>query len=151
MDSPDQEPGRADDEGPQHTVTVPAFALNRTEVSFADYDRFAETTGRRKPADRWGHGNQPVINASWNDAQACAVWLSEQTGRKYRLPSEAEWEYAARAGTTTPFWTGNCIRTDQANYDGTFDYNNFCDSVLRMPDLPVWRSDRWRHAPERGR
>ena len=124
MGSPTTEPDRSNDEGPQHTVTVPAFALSRTEVSFADYDRFAEATGRRKPADRWGRGNQPVINVSWNDAQAYADWLSEQTGRKYRLPSEAEWEYAARAGTTTPFWTGTCIKTDQANYDGTNDYNS---------------------------
>jgi formylglycine-generating enzyme required for sulfatase activity len=65
-----------------------------------EYDKFAEATGRKKPDDRgWGRGMQPVINVTWEDAVAYAEWLSEQTGEHYRLPCEAEWEYAARAST----------------------------------------------------
>jgi formylglycine-generating enzyme required for sulfatase activity len=67
--------------------------------------------------------DDPVACVSWNDARAYAHWLSLRTGEPYRLPSEAEWEYATRAGTATPFWTGDCIHTDQANYDGNYDYN----------------------------
>lgn len=89
-------------------------------MTFSEYDYFAPKTGRTKPDDKgWGRGNRPVVNVSWNDAAAYAKWLSEQLGGRYRLPSEAEWEYAARAGSTTPFSSGECIDTDQANYDGT--------------------------------
>jgi formylglycine-generating enzyme required for sulfatase activity len=124
MGSPPDEPGRDEDEGPQHQVSIRPFAMGRTEVTFDDYDRFVEATGREKPDDfGWGRGQRPVINVSWNDAVAYAGWLSDQTDQRYRLPTEAEWEYAARAGTVTPFWTGDCIHTDQANYDGNYDYN----------------------------
>ncbi len=125
MGSPTDEPGRDGDEGPQHRVRIPRpFALGITEVTFADYDRFARATGRKKPDDEgWGRGKRPVINVSWDDARAYAEWLSRETGATYRLSTEAEWEYAARAGTRTPFWTGDCIHTDQANYSGNYDYN----------------------------
>ncbi|WP_256091553.1 formylglycine-generating enzyme family protein [Candidatus Thiosymbion oneisti] len=140
MGSPKGEPERVSDESPPHQVTVRAFAIGRTEVRFVDYDRFAEATGREKPDDEgWGRGDQPVINVSWRDAQAYAAWLSEQTGHSYRLPSEAEWEYAARAGTSTPFWTGDCIHTDQANYNGGYDYKG-CGAktdVYRRRTVPV--------------
>nr|VFJ44498.1 MAG: Formylglycine-generating enzyme, required for sulfatase activity, contains SUMF1/FGE domain [Candidatus Kentron sp. DK] len=123
MGSPENKKGRDPNEGPQHRVSVAKFALGATEVTFAEYGRFARATGRRLPNDEgWGRGNRPVINVSWHDATAYAEWLGEQTGEQYRLPTEAEWEYAARAGTTTPFSTGECIHTDQANYVGTFDY-----------------------------
>ncbi|GGO82107.1 hypothetical protein GCM10011348_22710 [Marinobacterium nitratireducens] len=83
-------------------------ALARQEVTFEQYDRFAGATGRPLPDDGgWGRGQQPVINVSWNDARAYARWLAEQSGQPYRLPSEAEWEYAARAGTTGPYWWGD--------------------------------------------
>jgi formylglycine-generating enzyme required for sulfatase activity len=104
MGSPPDEAGRDEDESPQHQVAVPAFAMSRHEVTFEDYDRFATATGRELPSDAgWGRGARPVINVSWDDAVAYADWLSEQTGEAYRLPTEAEWEYAARAGTTTAF------------------------------------------------
>ena len=74
---------------------------------------------RYRPGDRgWGRGKQPVINLWWEDARAYVAWLSERTGRTYRLLSEAEREYVTRAGTTTPFWWGATISTGQANYDG---------------------------------
>ncbi len=139
MGSPDSEPEHGSDEQ-QHSVTIKPFAIGKYEVSFAEYDRFAKETGRTPPDDNgWGRGDRPVINVSWDDATAYAAWLAEQTGRPYRLPTEAEWEYAARAGTDSPFWTGACIHTDQANYDGTLDYNG-CGAktgVYREQTLPV--------------
>nr|VFJ48670.1 MAG: Formylglycine-generating enzyme, required for sulfatase activity, contains SUMF1/FGE domain [Candidatus Kentron sp. DK] len=108
MGSKEDEEGRDDDEGPQRRVSVARFALGATEVTFEEYDRFAKATGRRLPdAGGRGRGNRPVSNVSWNDATAYAEWLSGQTGKKYRLPTEAEWEYAARAGTTTRYHWGD--------------------------------------------
>jgi formylglycine-generating enzyme required for sulfatase activity len=127
MGSPLDEAGRDEDEGPVHAVLVPAFALSKTEVKFEEYDRFAHATGRPFPHDQgWGRDKRPVINVSWNDALAYTAWLSRVTGLRYRLPSEAEWEYAARAGSTTAYWWGNTVqRADEvmANCDG-------CDSQL---------------------
>jgi len=121
MGSPEGEEGRLDEEGPQHRVTLARpFAIGRLAVTFDDYDAFCAATKRERPDDDegWGRGRQPVINVSWNDAVAYCQWLSAQTGQGYRLPSEAEWEYACRAGTATPFHFGETISTDQANYDG---------------------------------
>ena len=125
MGSPETEPERGSDESPQREVTISAFAMSQTEITFEQYDAFADATKRKKPDDSgWGRGQRPVINVSWNDAKVYTAWLSEQTGQNYRLPSEAEWEYAARAGTQTPFSTGDCIHTNLANYDGK-DSNSF--------------------------
>jgi len=124
MGSPAGEPEREDDEGPQHQVQVPTFELGKYEVTFDQWDACVAGGGcTQRPEDEgWGRGTRPVINISWNDVQGYVKWLSTQTGNHYRLPSEAEWEYAARAGTTTPFSTGNCMTTTQANYNGNYDY-----------------------------
>ena len=105
------------DEKPVHEVTVARpFALSVHEVTFEDYDRFAYPN---KVADRgWGRGLRPVINVSWDDAQEYVEWLSSQTGATYRLPSEAEWEYAARAGTATKYHWGNDVGANRANCGG---------------------------------
>ena len=105
-----------DDEVPVHEVEIPAFALGVYEVTFEEYDGFAAATGRERPADEgWGRGGRPLINVSWEDATAYAAWLSEETGDEYRLPSESEWEYAARAGTTTRYTWGDDIGRNRAN------------------------------------
>jgi formylglycine-generating enzyme required for sulfatase activity len=107
MGSPLAESGHTD-EKPQHKVRITNnFAVSRTEVTFDQWD--ACTAAGRCPEasdDGYGRGNYPVINVSWNDAKAYVNWLSELTGAQYRLLSEAEYEYAARAGTTTPWFWG---------------------------------------------
>lgn len=94
MGSPAGDPEAYEDEFPAHEVVIEqAFAIGRSEVTFAEYDRFALATGRRPPSDQgWGGGQRPVINVSWEDAVAYATWLSKRTGKPYRLPTEAEWE-----------------------------------------------------------
>ena len=123
MGSPAREEGRYDDEGPQHLVTLRSFAMGVKEVTFDEWDacvRGGGCDGYLPDDEGWGRGSRPVINVSWEDAQAYVGWLSESTGAAYRLPSESEWEYAARGGTTTPFHTGATISTDQANYNGNY-------------------------------
>jgi len=96
-----------EDDGPVHGVRVPDFLIGATEVTFEEYDRFARATGRRLPNDfGWGRGKRPVVDVSWEDARAYTRWLSRRTGKRYRLPSESEWEYAAAAGKSTFFWWG---------------------------------------------
>ena len=113
--------GGSSNEQPVHQVSINSFAMGRYEVIFAEYDKFADATGTAKPNDEgWGRGNRPVINVSWNDATAYTQWLSEQTGHTYRLPTEAEWEYAARAGTETKYWWGNDIGSNNANCYSTY-------------------------------
>ena len=136
MGSPEDEDDRMSNEGPRHRVTFDrGFALGQTEVTVGEFRRFVEETGYRTDAERagtsriydlnsgrmdrrrdisWRHdfaGNRagddlPVLHVSWNDAQAYVDWLAEHTGRGYRLPSEAEFEYALRAGSQTPYWWG---------------------------------------------
>ena len=107
------------DERPVHEVEMASFALGVYEVTFDQYERFARATRRDRPNDRrWGRGARPVINVRWEDATAYAAWLSEETGAEYRLPSESEWEYAARAGSTTRYAWGNDIGRNRANCDG---------------------------------
>ena len=127
MGSPASEEGRYDDEGPLHVVRLRSFAMGVREVTFDEWGacvRGGGCGGYRPDDEGWGRGSHPVINVSWEDAQAYVWWLSERTGAAYRLPSESEWEYAARGGTTTPFHTGATISTDQANYNGDEVYGS---------------------------
>ena len=111
-----------DDERPVHEVTIARpFAVGVYEVTFAEWDACVSDRGcggHRPGDDGWGRGKRPVMNVSWNDAQAYVRWLSEKTGEAYRLLSEAEWEYVARAGTTTKYWWGNDIGRSRANCRG---------------------------------
>ena len=124
MGSPPDEPERRNEEGPQHRVRFDKpFALGKFAVSFKEFDLFCDHTGYERPEDEgWGRGGRPVIKVSWEDARKYCAWLSEQSGAEYRLPSEAEWEYACRAGTATPFWWGREVTPDQANYNGDHVY-----------------------------
>jgi len=121
MGSPDSEDGRGSDEGPQHNVNVASFALAKYDVTFAEWDACVADGGCNgyRPGDQgWGRGNRPVINVSWDDAQAYIQWISRKTGHQYRLPTEAEWEYTARAGTTTAYYWGDSIGSGNANCAG---------------------------------
>ena len=146
MGSPPSEAGRGDDEGPRHRVTIAEpFAVGMHEVTRGQFGRFVSATSRTMGNSCWtyeggewedhsGRGwhapgfdqsdDHPVVCVSWDDAQAYVRWLSGETGQSYRLLSESEWEYVARAGTTTPFHTGATISTDQANYHGNYTHGS---------------------------
>jgi formylglycine-generating enzyme required for sulfatase activity/tetratricopeptide (TPR) repeat protein/CHAT domain-containing protein len=121
MGSPESEAGYSSGEGPQRQVIIARpFAAGKFEVTFDEWDACVADGGCRgyRPADQgWGRGRLPVINVSWFDAKEYLWWLSQKTGYPYRLLSEAEWEYAARAGTTTPYSTGQDITTNDANFN----------------------------------
>ncbi len=132
MGSPDSEMGHNDKEGPVHEVYVDGFWMGKYEVTNAQYRRFrsGHDSGDYK-GKSFNENDQPVVNVSWNDADAFAEWLSKKTGHKFRLSTEAEWEYACRAGTTTPFYFGDTISADQANYDGRHVYGSGRKGIYR--------------------
>ncbi|MDE0193498.1 MAG: formylglycine-generating enzyme family protein [Gammaproteobacteria bacterium] len=145
----------AHDEEPVHEVTIPVpFALSAHEVTFEDYDRF---TGTRRVDDQgWGRGPRPVVDVSWDDAREYVEWLSLQTGAEYRLPTEAEWEYAARAGTTTVYSWGNGVGANRANCGGcgsewggkqTAPVGSFASNAFGLHDMHgnvwEWVADCW--------
>ncbi len=137
--APASEPESIDWERPQRQVSVPAFALAQTPVTFAQWDAcVADGSCTHNPNDQgWGRGDRPVINISWSDAQEYLAWLSAKSGHEYRLPSESEWEYAARAGTSGRFSTGDCITTGQANFWGNNPVAGCPSGVVRARSLPV--------------
>ena len=141
MGSPPDERGRRAAEGPQHRVDLRRpFAMSRDLITFDEWEACAEDGGCRHyfPSDQhWGRDNRPVINVNWSDAQDYITWLSAKTGRTYRLPTEAEWEYAARAGTTTPYYSGYELTTDKANYDGADFRQDGSPGIYRQMTTPV--------------
>jgi formylglycine-generating enzyme required for sulfatase activity len=145
MGSPESELGRDSNEGPQRKVVIDRpFAVGKFEVTFAQWDACAAEGGcKHKPGDEgWGRGKRPVINVSWHDAMQYVAWLSSKTGKAYRLPTEAEWEYAARGVTKAtdphaPFATGATINYKQANYDANFRYGEGKQGVYRQKTLEV--------------
>ena len=154
---------------PVHTVSVKPFAMSKYEVTFDDYDVFAVETGRQLPDDEgWGRGARPVINVNWEDAQAYTQWVSEQTGKHFRLPSEAEWEYAARSGSKSAYWWGDEIGDGNANCRGcsgdlknsaTLQVGSFKANQFGLYDtvgnVKEWVRDCWHdnysNAPENGK
>lgn len=156
--------GKTDYDHPTHRATIKSkFAIGRYEVTFDEWDKCVEEGGcKTRPGDRgWGRGRHPVINVSWLDAKAFATWVSQKTGQKYRLPTEAEWEYAARGGTATTFWWGQEVGSRQANCQtcgtgetqktlavGSFKPNPF-GLYDTAGNVAEWVEDCW-HADYRG-
>ena len=164
MGSPPEEPGRDLDEGPQHQVTLPEFFMGQTPITQAQW---REVAGWQKveldlqPDPSYSKGDdRPVEQVSWNDATEFCRRLSQRTGRIYTLPSEAQWEYACRAGTTTPFHFGETISKELANYDSkqTTAVASFPANAWGLHDMHgsvwEWCLDDWHPshegAPENG-
>ncbi|WP_127076235.1 formylglycine-generating enzyme family protein [Rhodomicrobium lacus] len=159
MGSPKDEPQRYVAESPQHEVTIPkAFAIGRYAVTRGEFAAFVAATGHKiedgalvgtgtewkdDPTKSWRDpgfaqdDSHPVVGVNWDEAQAYVAWLSKASGAAYHLPSEAQWEYACRAGTTTPFWWGSSITPELANYDGTYAYAGGQKGEYRGRTLPV--------------
>jgi formylglycine-generating enzyme required for sulfatase activity len=140
MGSPKDELDRFGNESPQHLVSASSFCMGKYPVTQAQY----QTVMGTNPAHFEG-SDRPVEQVSWEDAVEFCDLLSQHTKREYRLPSEAEWEYACRAGTTKPFHFGETIATDLANYDGTDDpdgkwsgsYGHGSKGIYRQETTPV--------------
>lgn len=141
MGSPEEDTQRTKGEHPQHKVKVPAFYMSKypiTQQQWYAVSLFDDVRRELKPyPSRFEGDNLPVENVSWYDAVEFCQRLSIYTGNEYRLPSEAEWEYACRAGTTTPFHFGETIATDHANYNGTYVYDQGRKGVYRKKTTPV--------------
>ena len=145
MGSPESEKGRGKDEGPQHKVMFEKpFAIGKYEVTFAEWDACARQGAcQQKPSDEgWGRKKLPVINVSWSDANQYLAWLAKTTSKPYRLPTEAEWEYAARGSAkidsaSAPFSTGVTINYKQANYDANFTYGSSKRGIYRQKTVDV--------------
>ena len=141
MGSPSGEEGSYDDEKPQHEVTVQPFFMGKTEVTQAQWRAVAQLPQINRSLNpdpsRFKGDNRPVEQVSWDDAQEFIVRLSKATGKAYQLPSEAVWEYAARAGTTTPFAFGATLSTEIANYNGNVTYGNGKKGVYRSETVDV--------------
>jgi formylglycine-generating enzyme required for sulfatase activity len=121
------------------TIAKP-FAVGKFEVTFAEWDACVAAGGCKSELEDqgWGRGRRPVINVSWDDiTQQFLPWLSRTSAKRYRLLTEAEWEYAARANTTTPFSTGRTITTDQANFDGKYTYGRSAMGQTRARTVEV--------------
>jgi len=156
------------DERPQHTVKLKKFSISKYEITFSEYDKFAKATGRKIPDNLYmDRATTPVIFVSWDDAYNYTRWLAEQTGKKYRLASEAEWEYATSGGQKSPFWWGfseevakaHCF-TCESQFDprkptktGTFEPNQF-GVYDTAGNVAEWVHDCWHNnyngAPDDG-
>ena len=171
MGSPSSEVGRSNDEGPVHRVRIgEGLAVGVYEVTFEEWDACVRGGGCNgyRPGDRgWGRGNRPVIKVSWDDAQRYVSWLRGKTGGGYRLLSEAEWEYVARAGSGTRYHWGDSVGRNRANCDGcgsrwdgktTAPAGSFAANEFGLHDVHgnvwEWVEDCWnksyRGAPEDG-
>ena len=141
MGSPESEEGRTDDEGPQHRVTLPSFFLGQTPVTQAQWKLVAgwpKVERDLKPDPSYLKGaNRPVEQVSWEEAMEFCQRLSQRTKRAFSLPSEAQWEYACRAGTTTPFAIGETLTPDLANYDGNYTYGTGPKGIYRKETSAV--------------
>lgn len=141
LGSPPYETKRDRSEGPVQPVEIGyTFEVGKYEVTFAEWDRCVADggcAGHRPNDGQWGRGKRPVINVSWDDTQNYVRWLNKKTGLKYRLLSEAEWEYVARAGSATPFATGEMITTRQANFNGKESYAGSPLGTYRRKTIPV--------------
>jgi formylglycine-generating enzyme required for sulfatase activity/predicted Ser/Thr protein kinase len=141
MGSPNSEEGRKDNESPQHSVTITPFYMGKFTVTQAQWRvvvNLPQVHCALRPDPSYFKGdNLPVDTITWNEAVEFCARLSLKTGRNYRLPSEAEWEYACRAGTTAPFHFGGTITTDFANYNGDSTYNSGAKGTYREKTTPV--------------
>jgi formylglycine-generating enzyme required for sulfatase activity len=139
MGSPDGQ--GSNDEHPQHLVTVSAFFMGKYPITQAQWKAVASLPKIECDLDlnpsKFSGNNRPVEQVSWYAAVEFCMRLSKATGRDYRLPSEAQWEYACRAGTTTPFYFGETITPDLANYDGNYIYADGPKGIYRQETTPV--------------
>lgn len=158
MGSPSSE-AETDNEGPQHEVHIAKpFAVGRFAVTRDEFGAFVKDSGYKTDGGcnvltnsdwkldstkSWrspGYAqtnSHPVVCVNWDDAKAYVTWLSKKTGKEYQLLSEGEREYVTRAGTTTPFWWGETVTTDQANYNGNYLYDGGAKGEYRKKTLPV--------------
>ena len=149
MGSPANEKGRSENEGPQHRVTIAKpFAVGKYEVTFAEWHACVSVGGCTQVPEGWGD-KRPVMNMPWDFAKKYVAWLSKRTGKTYRLLSEFEWEYAARAGTTTRYAFGDTITKQQARFssDDPDNVGSFKPNAFGLYDMHgsmrEWVEDVW--------